>query len=423
MPEMSGHAGFKRCLQHTLYRPRDVLALLNDAFFLASKRQSNRPRMVRHDIESAARQISITRLDDLRKEYDAILPGLPVYTAAFNGKNAAVSAGEAHKLLAETLAQGSDQPRQQQEFDILNKPEDVLRGLYSVGFIGVRDSVSGSYVFCHDGRAPDREFVEPDGILIHPCYWMALNIEGSELSPYDAEEIYDEYDIEVSSETPKIRKSKISDILDSLDEIPSGSDGASGFEAWCESAIRICFAKGLRNVQLKPNQAARLRRDVVATNLADGGSWRRIREDYGTRQVTFEIKNVGELNSADYHQMLAYLSGDYGRLGFFVTRAGTTELQKGPEVGWVREMYEKHNVLMIKLTADFLQKQLKRLQNPQKHDSVDDSIHSILDSYARLYVSGQAKLSRSKQNVIERRTKRRQKQNRGNRPGKFRASG
>ena len=36
-----------------------------------------------------------------------------------------------------------------------------------------------------------------------------------------------------------------------LDEIPVGTEGAEEFESWCHKAIRICFATGLRNVQLE----------------------------------------------------------------------------------------------------------------------------------------------------------------------------
>ncbi len=406
--EMGGVAGFKRCLQHTLYRPRDLLALLNDSIFLSARRHPTRMRLVRHDIQEAARRISISRLDDLKKEYGDILAGLPAYTAAFGGGPPSIAAKDAHDLLSTTLAQGSKQTEVQQEFDILSGPVDILKGLYSVGFIGVRDAGSGSYVFCHDGRAPSQDIGESGRILVHPCYWMALNVEddpGSEAC--DAQEIYDEYDIRIASETPEIRKSRIRHILARLDDVPEGGEGSAAFEDWCADAIRICFAKGLRNVQLRPNRTARLRRDIVATNLAEDGAWRRIREDYGTRQVIFEVKNVGQLKSADYQQMLSYLGGDYGRVGFFVTRLGTIELRKGRDVEWVRDMYSQHDVLPVKITAEFLKKQLRRLESPQKHDAVDNSIHSILDSYARLYVVGQSNSSSAKQKRNERRAKRR----------------
>ena len=220
---------------------------------------------------------------------------------------------------------------------------------------------------------------------------MSLNCTPEDLEVRETEEIYDEYDIEVSSETPAIRNSKLKHLLEILENISLGVDGAKDFEAWCHKAIRICFAKGLRNVELKPNRNAKLQRDVVATNLGEGDAWRRIYEDYGTRQVIFEIKNKEFLSAEDYQQIVSYLSGDYGRLAFVVNRSHTVDLFKDRDVEWVREMYAAHKVLIIKLTGKFLSKQLMKLRNPQKHDAVDDSVHRLLDTYTRLYVSGEKK--------------------------------
>ena len=385
--DLKGRDGFLKCLQHTLYRPRDLLALLNQAFYHASK--NAQLKIVGDNVEVAARMISRTRLDDLRKEYEAILPGLPSYLAAFHGREPDLTVDVTLGLLTATMEAGSLDSRIQQEFYILKDPWDVLRALYSIGFLGVQDKSAGAFVFCHDGRAPDRKLTTPDRVLIHPCYWMALNCVHGEMEQDQVEEIYDEYDIEVSSETPEIRNAKIQELTNTLAAIPMGVAGAKQFEDWCHAAVRICFAKGLRNVELKPNRGATSRRDVVATNLGESGAWRRIYEDYGTRQVTFEVKNVETLSAADYQQVLSYLGGAYGRVAFVVTRSETEELHKGRDVEWVRDLYAAHNVLIIKLTGRFLSGQLRKLRNPQKHDAVDDSVHRLLDTYARLYVVGQ----------------------------------
>lgn len=387
--DLKGRHGFRKCLQNTLYRPRDLLALLNDAFYRAGKNAQS--RIVGTNIESAAREISRIRLDDLRKEYNKILPGLPAYIGAFHGCNPDLTVDDARGLLESTVRAGSEESEIQQDFYIFDSSHDILKGLYSIGFLGVHDAGAGTFVFCHDGRAPTAEFDEPDRILIHPCYWMALNCTRGDLDLHDAEEIHDEYDIEVSSETPAIRNRKIANLREELLTIPLGEEGANKFEKWCHTAIRICFAKGLRNVELKPNKGAKARRDVVATNLGEGDVWRRIYDDFGSRQVTFEIKNVENLTAEDYHQVRFYLSGQYGRIGFIVARSESTELYKNGELEWVRELYAMHNVLIVKLTGRFLSKQLDKLRNPQKHDAVDNSIHSLLDTYTRLYVVGETK--------------------------------
>ena len=73
--------GFRRCLRLTLYRPRDLIVLLNEAFLHALK--DKREQIVFGDIEVTAKAISTNRLQDLHKEYGEIFPGLERFTAAF----------------------------------------------------------------------------------------------------------------------------------------------------------------------------------------------------------------------------------------------------------------------------------------------------------------------------------------------------
>jgi hypothetical protein len=387
LPDLRGKDGFLKCLRLTLYRPRDVLALLNDAFYLAQR--EGRTEVGLAHVEATARHISQNRLDDLTKEYSAILPSLSRYISLFRDSNPERGVGDISESICRLFASGADDTLIQQDFFILEDANVVIRALYSIGFLAVRDQSSGRFVFCHDGRAPDREFTVGDSVLVHPCYWMALNCSKGELGAEAAEEIYDEYDIEVSSETPDLRRRKITGLMAQLEAIPEGDDGDEDFEAWCHKAIRICFAKGLRNVELKPNKLARQRRDVVATNLGKGDVWERIRDDYGTRQVTFEIKNYKGVTAADYQQIQSYLQGEYGRLAFVVTRDETVDLYAHRDVEWVRDIYMQHQVLIVKLTGFYLRRLLHKLTNPTRHDDVNDAVHKLLDTYTRLYLAGQ----------------------------------
>ena len=386
--DLKGKEGFQKCLHLTLYRPRDLLSLLNEAFFLAAK--NDQSKLIMDCVERAGRTISENRLEDLKKEYSAIVPALEHYISIFRGRNPEFAMEILIAEFIRILETGSDNSLVLQDF-LITSPYDVLRILYSIGFLGVRHSVTGSYIFCHDGRSPDRKFENADRFLIHPCYWMALNCSRNTLHPDEAEEIFDEYDIEISSKTPAIRNGRIVELIRRLSQIEKGIDQASEFEQWCYDAIRICFAKGLRNVELKPNKNARMRRDIVATNLGEGNAWRRIYDDYSTRQVIFEIKNYEGLAAADYYQMISYLSGEYGKLGFFITRDETVDLYSGKDVEWVREVYLAKEILVIKLTGKYLARLLGRLRNPAKHDAVNDAIHKLLDTYSRLYLAGQQK--------------------------------
>ena len=385
--DLKGRQGFLHCLRHTLYRPRDAISLLNDALYNAGS--VGQDRIVVSNVESAARTMSEVRLQDLKNEYTAILPGLERYIGAFHEVEPEMTVAEASEKVQRVLDHPIDDKLIEQDFLILENPKSVLQALYSVGFLGIKEPNIGSVVFCHDGRSPDRVFEDNDRLLIHPCYWMAISSTHETLRPEQINEIYDEYDIEISSETPEIRSRRIRELIAELDEIDEGAGGASEFEAWCCSAIRICFAGSLHNVELRPNKNAKARRDIVATNLSDGGVWRRVLEDYRSRQVVFEIKNYQELEASDYHQVLYYLDNDYGDIGFVVSRRKDTNLRKGKDLDWVRTIYSDKKKVVVLLSADFFSKHLNKLRDPQKHDDANNALNRILDQYVRRYFNGQ----------------------------------
>ena len=230
-----------------------------------------------------------------------------------------------------------------------------------------------------------------DKLLIHPCYWMALNLTRNTLNAEEAAEIHDEYEVEVFSEAPEIRNRRIGQLHSKLDKIPMGEDGASEFEDWCLRAIRICFSGPLRNFELHSNKNATQRRDVIATNLSERGVWKRVLDDYKARQVVFEVKNKTGISPDDYRQMLSYLHDDYGKIGFIVTRDNEYNLYSGPELEWTRELYNKHRTLIVKLTGSFLASVLSKLRSIQRIQKADPSEHQmnkLLDAYTRLYLSG-----------------------------------
>jgi len=383
---LQGKDGFQKCLQFTLYRPRDLLSLLNEAFYLAAR--DHRSAIVLLDLERAAKTISTNRLEDLWKEYHAIFPTIAPATRAFANGNPELPFSKAVEILDQVCTSqiAGESPTMAQEVSILGS-DGLVRALYSVGFVGIHDAPTDTFVFCHDGRNPDKEFVSSDRVLIHPCYWIGLNLTKNALDPVEAESINDEYEIQISSLTPKIRSARLGTLISSLNSITTGHEGQVAFENWALSALKVVFAQHLSNLELHPNKDAVQRRDVVGTNAATSPAWKRIREDYDVRQAIFEIKNYDELTNNDYRQMHSYLHDKYGRLGFIVSRATDENLRKGHEVDWMREMYISHKVLIIKLPAKFLTRVLSKLRNPEKHDVVDRLLNSLLDTYERNYLS------------------------------------
>lgn len=386
--ELRGRDGFRKCLQFTLYRPRDLLLLLNQAFYQASR--ECRETIILKDIENTARAISENRLGDLQKEYTTIFPSIAKATRVFaHGSPELTSFDALEKLDSLALASAwADDVSGFQDFVIL-KSEGLLRALYSVGFLGTHDTISNTFIFCHDGRSPDKEFNPTDRILIHPCYWISLTLTRNAFTEDDAVQINDEYVIDVSSQTPEIRATRIGAIISELGMIPEGKEGADDFEAWVENAIKTVFAGHLDNIERKANGPATQRRDIVALNLCKTTSFERIHSEYKTRQVIFEVKNYRDIGREEYRQSLSYLHSSYGNFGFIVTRDEEDNLHAGKELDWVREIYSSHNKLIVRITAKFLQKLLGKLRNPEKHDIVEKALNALLDQYERRYLGVQ----------------------------------
>ncbi|MBB6557500.1 hypothetical protein HNP48_000164 [Acidovorax soli] len=387
--ELQGEEGFKRCLSYTLYRPRDILILLNSALENASKRDASVSSITfsMQDIEKSAKVISLNRLDDLKKEYKQIFPSIEMAVGVFEGVAPEITMQTAAGKLIEVIENPPEDDHQTQlELAILDRPEELVRALYSVGFLGCHDASSGSFVFSHDGKRPVSEFRKEQRLLVHPCYWMALDIKQESVGEEQATEINDEYDIKVASQTPDIRIGKLNKLMAEYQTIPPGDQGSSDFEHWCLEAVKVCFAGRLENVVLHPNRDAINRRDIVGTNLGQPPCWQRIREDYEVRQVIFECKNYADLTLTDYRQLHSYLSDRYGRLGFFITRSASTALERDRELDWLRSIYNDHKVLIVKLTAKFLADLLGKLRNPKKHYTPDQLIGALLDTYERNYL-------------------------------------
>lgn len=388
--ELQSNTGFKEALKLTLYRPRDILVLLNDAFLRAASH--DRSKIVIDDIKATANVISQNRLNDLLKEYENVFPALDIFALMFSNKKSDFSITEASEIIntAFDIKEVSDKLKLQ-DLLLLEGPIQVIKRLYSIGFFGLYNIQSSSFIFCHDGKEPDKEFTASSRLLIHPCYWLALGVHESEINPESADDIHDEYDIEVSSVSEEQRKQRIGSLLQELSNIPEGKDGAVDFEAWALKAIKILFATNLTNIELHANKNGLQQRDIIATNLADTPVWKRIHTDYQSRQIIFEIKNYRDLGAPEYRQVNSYLYKDYGRLAFIINRDHSENLQKHKELTWVKEIYDNHNKLIIKLPSKFLERHLSKMRSPQKHDEVNKQLSKLLDQYIIVYLNNKCK--------------------------------
>jgi hypothetical protein len=172
-----------------------------------------------------------------------------------------------------------------------------------------------------------------------------------------------------------------------LPRLPLGHGGAEQVERWVFRVVKVLFAGVLSNPQLKPNGGAIQRRDVVATNLGATPLWRRVLEDYGVRQVIFEVKNYEELQPDDFRQVLSYSTREYGRLVVVVTRT-TSETPTETEKGWLRTLYFEHDqrVALI-VPALVLARCVSKLRSDRKYNYTDDTLQKRMDTFIRSYLN------------------------------------
>ncbi|EMA4688704.1 ATP-binding protein, partial [Klebsiella pneumoniae] len=176
--ELQSNTGFKEALKLTLYRPRDILVLLNDAFLRAATH--DRTKIIIDDIKATANTISQNRLNDLLKEYENVFPALDIFTSLFGNKKPDFSIAEASEIISQAfdIKEVNDKMKLQ-DILLFEGPVQVIQRLYSVGFFGLYNQQSSSYVFCHDGKEPEKEFTPGSKLLLHPCYWLALSVHES----------------------------------------------------------------------------------------------------------------------------------------------------------------------------------------------------------------------------------------------------
>jgi len=382
---LEGRDGFEKCLRHTLYRPRDVLVLLNKAYIIAN--QSGRNQIIDDDVTTVSTMISNDRLADLFKEYDVVLPGLRLFAEVFHGTKATWRYVEVLALLSQALDEQSYTAEDASDFAVLGTGNEIFMALYSVGFLGVQKDGTQTYVFCHDGASSDILSVLPDAsVAVHPCYWRALDI--SDIAPEIdiLTRVHDEYEPVKGKELRDRRMQRLGQVIEEFPQLLEGQEHASAFEDWVLRAIKIVFAGSLSNIALHPNADAVQRRDIIATNNAQSGFWRRVYEDYSARQVIFEVKNYSNLSITDVRQALSYSGKEYDRIVFLVYRSENEGVSE-KERSWLLEMYNQHNLVVFLLPARILLRFVSKYRGHKRADYWEDALAKRLDTHLRSYLN------------------------------------
>jgi hypothetical protein len=370
--ELNNRTGFDDCLERTLYRPRDILELLNGALQIA--RRAEREEIIPDDVERAAREISNSRLKDLKTEYEKPLPGIREFVDGFAGRPVV----DTLEAILHWLDEQAWSPEARSTFTKLGSSANVFHALYTTGFLGIEAAGKG-FIFCHDGADVALEALPPrTRVAVHPCYSRALGLPSS--GPGDLairEYAEDEYDDAPSraDEVANILRERTTGHWALLGGIPMGAAGAQRFAEWVRRAIELLFMDDLVSVELHANGDATERRDLVASNEATRGLWRRLGTTYGSSLVYFEIKNYEDVSSSDYHQVAHYSGAQYGRLSFVVYRPPSRSTLNKNERSHVQSAMAAQRLLVM-LPAQLL---VTCLRKKYQDDSSSDAMQKFRD--------------------------------------------
>jgi hypothetical protein len=300
--DLRDRPGFTKCLQNTLYRPRDVITLLNDAYVTASR--AGRTVIFGDDIENAAIHVSDERLHDFLKEYETVLPGLREFVNAFHGLPAIQPYSSVLADLRRLIDRTDFFDPRSRDFALFETPEEVFRALYGVGFIGIQDTRSGVFRFCHDGTASLMERLGgATQVAVHPSYWRSIDAIGDPPTQEVAVEIYDD-DTRSIAEVTDMRVKRLGQIVEELPRLQrGGSADLQRFFDWCIRALRLLFAGELASLETLPGGQPEAP-DIAASNVATKGFWQYIREAFGARRLIVGVHAAPELEMRLLHRLL-----------------------------------------------------------------------------------------------------------------------
>lgn len=130
------------------------------------------------------------------------------------------------------------------------------------------------------------------------------------------------------------------------------------YEEVCLKCIRFLFVPPFRKILVQARTANGCEvRDAVLPNNQFGGFWKLIKEEFDSKHVICEFKNLSRMSTKqDLNQLRLYLSKPtVGRFGLLFTRYGA-------DAGFVaaqRHAYEQQRILVLLITDTILVRMLK----------------------------------------------------------------
>jgi hypothetical protein len=384
---LKGFVGFSLILRLTLLRPRDILVLLNNAFYGANSSEPSRSRIAVEDIEVSAKSISSGRLRDLQKEYRSLYPALDLITSVFSSASSMLEGRQVADLISNVLMKDDHELSKQRDLSFIEEPFQVIKRLYSIGFLGVFKESESLYVFSHDGRESESEIGAKAQLMIHPCYWLALNITDQALDSSNVTEVHDEYDVKLINDGgAELRRKRVGQLLEEVKDIEIEGDFSSRYEDWCIEAIKLIFAGSLSNIQFLARGQQGLSRDIIANNAHSSDFWIKFLEAYSAKKVLFKIVNDSDLSKKDYVDIAQHLTDESGKVGFLINRSKDNNLKRN-EIDILNDIYETYDKkIIVKLSQKYFTKHLSKIRSPDKHDESNNELTRLLKTYQTKYL-------------------------------------
>ncbi len=383
--ELKDKEGFRKCLQYTLRRPRDLLVLLNKAYQNASR--AERECIIEDDIDQSAKQISISRLEDLQKEYSAVFPGVKHFIEPFKNWTYLNYYYDIVEKLDQAIKDCSFQNVTESDFEILGSGKDIFNALYSIGFFGIEVKNSGTYKFCYDGaEGNDLEIIEEQKVkaCIHPCYWRALNISHDENSANILTDIYDEYESQPQNDIKDMRTQNAGKIINQLPHMEIGEIGTHDFEKWVLRTFKILFAGSLANPILTGFENSK-NRHIQADIIDRKGFWSKIKNDFSCNGVLISIINYTSIKKEEFVELQNRLNENNCQLGIIVNRQENEGVSK-ESLEVIKEVWINNKKVILILPASMLQRCVRKLRNVERFDYCESQLNKLMDRYIKSYL-------------------------------------
>ncbi len=313
-------------------RPRDVMTYCG--LGLDTAQAHKHEQIMIRDLQDARRRFSDSRLNDLGDEYQENYPQIRLVLNRFYGLGQRWTLAGVEALLTRLLL--DEQVKRSCETWIYahSTPELFVRLLYNIGFLGIGTPRRGRTGIVSFRSVGPRDTTPPpvsnsSSLTVHPSYWDALDLRDALVSDFGQSDNFQRTGL--LSDLPGAMEledynDQLQVVLDSLKDLPKGTESASAFEDLVGDTLRLCFFRVLSNVEAQSRDVSNtIRRDWIAGNRGQTGFWEMMRQRYKATQVLFECKNYEDLQASDFHQAAYYMTQQAGRLVFVVFRG---ELKK-----------------------------------------------------------------------------------------------